>query len=84
MFRTGRPARALRRVLPPIAMGFNAILKGDDERFRADHWPHISGSLLHLPSLYPEKNHVDRTNLRWIVSGFGRMNDNFPGWRFEA
>ena len=63
---------------------FNAILQRDHERCRADHKPHISGSLLHLPSFYAEENHVYRTDLRGIVGGFGRLDDDLANRRFDA
>ena len=48
-----------------------------NERCRADHRPHISGSsFLHLLSFYAEENHVYRSNQRGIVGGFGSLDDD--------
>src|SRR6516165_10077059 len=46
--------------------------------------PTIFGSFLHLPSLYPDKDYIDRTNLHWIVGCLGRLYDDFPGGCFDA
>jgi hypothetical protein len=37
-----------------------------------------------LPSLYPNKNDIDRFNLHWIVGCLGSLYDDLAGARLDA
>ncbi len=52
----------------------DAVLQGNHERVRTDHWPHGLGGARHLPGFHRNQHHIDLADLGWIGGGLDRLN----------
>jgi hypothetical protein len=53
----------------------NAVLQRYNKRFRRDHRVHGSRCVRYLPSLYPNDDDIDTTDVCRVISDLGRLND---------